>query len=506
MARPAMTTSPLSPAIAGLANAAPAYSVAEANDSTRRMFFRISLFLVFLLFSMLHQTLAGVVHANLYLMWVFGLPPLFGLVICGRFKRSLEGRPAFYWCAFAAWMILAAPFSYWKGASLSLIFDYLRTDLSILFIVAGLTLTWKECQIVMSTVAGGAVVDLLTARFFQDDSQGLGGRLGLQGGTVGNPNDFAGHLILALSFLLWVGLTSKSKFRRVAALIGVAIGVVLVLKTASRGAEVGLGIAMLVFFVLGTGRHKIALLALGPIALIGLLLFLPPETLMRLQSFASSSAAGADAEALESTMSRQYLLQKSLEYTLQFPIFGVGPGQFSAYEGSHNMIGTTTHGSWHDTHNSYTQASAECGIPGGLLFIGGAVSTILIFRRVFQQAKARTDCKDIQTAALCLLVGVSGFYVTIGFLNFAYFFYEPFLGGLAIAVARAAREEFRVRGSISPMMGVPISAAAPQWGRRVPPQVAPGALPGYGVPGNNPIARQQRRANSQPESRITSSR
>jgi hypothetical protein len=415
----------------------------DVSNPARLICFRISLVLVFLQFSMLHQTLAGLVGVNFHLMYVFGLPPLIGVVMAGGLPRAMSGRQALYWCGFAVWMVVCLPFSTWKGGSIPIVIDYLRTDLPMLFIVAGLALTWKECQSLISAVALGSIVDLLTARFIQG-ADDYGGRLGLQAGTVANPNDFAGHLILALSFLLCIGLSSKSVLKRAIALIGVGVGMVMILKTASRGAEVGLGFACLVFFIYGTARQRVVLAAMLPVALAALLLLLPPETLQRLQSFSANGETKTN-EALESTASRQYLLRMSLVYTLRFPIFGLGPGQFATYEGSNNVIEGMTHGSWHETHNSYTQASSEGGIPLGLLFIGGAFSTIWAFAKVRREAKKRADCKDIETAAFCVLVGACGFYVAIAFLSFAYFFYEPFLAGLAIALSRAAKHEFQVR-------------------------------------------------------------
>jgi len=40
---------------------------------------------------------------------------------------------------------------------------------------------------------------------------------------------------------------------------------------------------------------------------------------------------------------------------------------------------------------------------------------------------------------------MAGFVTAMTFLNFAYFFYTPALGGIAMAVSRAAEKEFAVR-------------------------------------------------------------
>jgi O-antigen ligase len=138
------------------------------------------------------------------------------------------------------------------------------------------------------------------------------------------------------------------------------------------------------------------------------------------------------------------VFRTSIRYTFQHPLFGVGPQQFAAYEGGHERV-RGTHGYWHDTHCSFTQASAECGIPGFLFFAGGTLSTLLLLYKTFRQARRRTDCQDMRIAIFCIMLGVVGFDVAITFLNFAYFFYFPALAGLATGVWSAAQREFQIR-------------------------------------------------------------
>jgi O-antigen ligase len=171
----------------------------------------------------------------------------------------------------------------------------------------------------------------------------------------------------------------------------------------------------------------------------------------RLQSFSSG-----DEGAVESSEARKYLFRKSVEYTLTHPIFGVGPGQFSNYEGQHNIVVGTTHGYWHETHNMFTQVSSECGIPAFFFFTAGLVSTWRMLSGTYRKARERADCADIQTAVLCVMIGMAGFCVAATFLNFAYFFYQPALGGLAIAISSAAGQECEGRSA-----GAQAAAAEP---------------------------------------------
>ena len=72
-------------------------------------------------------------------------------------------------------------------------------------------------------------------------------------------------------------------------------------------------------------------------------------------------------------------------------------------------------------------------------------SSLGIFYSTFRQARKRPNCVDIKDAMFCVLLGMIGFMVSSSFLNFAYCFYGPLLGGMAVAAAAAAKEELAKR-------------------------------------------------------------
>jgi len=285
-------------------------------------------------------------------------------------------------------------------------------------------------------------VNLMCARIFL---KGVGSehRVSLEFGSISNPNDLAAHLLFALPFLLWVAMSSKFILMRLFALLGVVYGLYVILGTGSRGAFVALGVAVVYFLLRGTVRQRLVLVGIAPIVAAVLLTVVPTRVLQRLVSF-SASDADAVGDAIASSTTRQYLLKTSIGYTLQYPLFGVGPGQFSSFEGMHNRI-VGTHGVWQEAHNTFTQVSSECGIPGAILFIAGIVSTFLLLNRTFRQARNRPDCADIRAAVFCVSLGLVAFCTAIAFVNFAYFFYLPAMAGLAIAMSKAAQVEFQSR-------------------------------------------------------------
>jgi putative inorganic carbon (HCO3(-)) transporter len=442
----------------------------EGASAVQFLAFRMALVLVFIRFSIIHQLLTYLIHVNLYLLYLFGIPTLLGVVLAGGVQRTLRGRPAVYWTVFAVWLIAGIPFSSWRGGSAGALNAYIRTDFPMLFVIAGLTLTWRECQSMMRAIAASTVIIMSAGKLFQDNSGLFGERLAINFGTISNSNDYACHLVLVLPFVIWIGLTAKSKALRLASWGWVGYGVLLALKTASRGAFLALIAGALYWLFRGTMRQRIGLLAAGPIVVFALIVFVPRSSLIRIVSF-SATDAGASQEALESTVMRRYLLEQSIVYTLQHPIFGVGLAQFGAFEGEHNQI-VGTHGSWHETHNTYTQVSSECGMPALALFIAGIGSTFLLMNRVYRQARKRPECEDLRIAAFCIMMAMTTCCTAITFVNFAYFFYLPAMSSLAIAVYRAAQDEFANRSS-APVEPQPGSAQQRWLPQRKP--VAPAA-------------------------------
>ena len=421
----------------------------DVNNPLRSVAFRLGLVIIFFRFGLFQAILTSVTNINFYLLYVFGLPTLLGVVLCGGVRRSFQRTPAWYWTGYAMWMIAAVPFSTWRAASANLVWGFLRADFPILLIIAGLGMTWRECRSVLHTIALAAVVSAASGSFFRQDFGA--DRTGLAFGTVADPNDYSAHLILVLPFLLWEVSNAKSKLIRLVALAGVGLGLTMILRSASRGGAVALAAAVLFFLFRASARQRLAFVVLVPVAAASFLATVPKGALDRILNFAGSDSRTSfeTASASESTVSRVYLFKKSIQYTLQFPLFGVGPGEFPEYEGQNNRI-VGTHGLWHATHNTFTQVSSECGIPALIFFLAGIVSTFRLLNSVHREARHRTDCNDIRSAAFWAMLGLFGFCVAITFLDFAYFFYLPAMAGLAILLSRSAGDEMRKRAGSAP--------------------------------------------------------
>ena len=446
---PLQGTASVKPAPLGLSRGVPPARPASAPvkpeilNPGNPVAFYAALALIFLRFSLLHETVAFYTGTNTYILYLFAIPALLGVVLTGGVQRTLAARPAKYWLAFVFWLFLTVPFSFWRGESASYALNYLRTDLPMLFVMAGLALTWKEFKAILYTISGAGIFSIFTGLFLSKEYGS--DRLGLASGTFANPNDYAGHLLILLPLLLFLVLNPPQILLgwvfRVGGAVAILVGLYVTLMSASRGALVALVVGSVFVILKSRASVRIAALVLLPILAFALIRVLPEQTLARLQNISISDqpnpedgiADPASTEAEGSARARRFLLQESIRVTLEHPLFGVGPGQFAAVEGRAT--------GWHSTHNSFTQISSECGIPALVFFLAGIFSAFRLLLRVWKQARYRPDMQEVVTVCYCLSLSFVMFLTAIFFLNFGYVFYLPAFTGLFIALWRVAGQD-----------------------------------------------------------------
>jgi O-antigen ligase len=414
------------------AAAVPVIADAWESHPVRKLSLYFCLATLFLRLSVLPELIAYITHVNTYLLYLAAPPAILSALLMGSVRRTFQARAAYYWAAFFAWMVLAIPFSSWPGGSAGAVLSYARVDVIFLVLIGGAALNWKEVRAIFRTIAVAAVVNLASTRLFE---AGTDGRVGLQAsGSIGNSNDLAAQLLLVLPFLAFFMLgRGRSIIVRIAVWGLLLYGFWIVLGTASRGALVGLTVVFLGILFHVSLPKKVALLALGVFLALAAITLLPASARARL----GSMFGGKHEEAAESAESRQYLLKTSLKFTIQHPIFGVGPDQFGSYEGKTSRS-QGLHGNWHATHCAYTQVSSECGVPGFVFFVAGLGSAILLVSRTYRMAR-REGFLEIANGCFCYLLAMLGYLVALIFLSQAYSFTLPSMVGLAIALSAGAR-------------------------------------------------------------------
>ncbi|MEZ5286659.1 MAG: O-antigen ligase family protein [Vicinamibacterales bacterium] len=184
------------------------------------------------------------------------------------------------------------------------------------------------------------------------------GRLmGSVSGLMGNPNDLAMNMVTFMPFALVAALARGPVMRRLIATGASAFMGLTIVLTRSRAGMLGL-VVMAVVLLIQSGRLRGRMLMVLLFAGILATPITPPSIWTRL-----SSIFIEEQDETGSRESRLHLMRQGWETFLEFPVTGVGVGQFKNY----NPPGRQE--AWQETHNVILQILAELGIAGGVVFL-----------------------------------------------------------------------------------------------------------------------------------------
>ncbi len=285
-----------------------------------------------------------------------------------------------------------------------------------------------------ASVAGIALASVIIGK--QAD-----GRLqGAIPGLYGNSNDLALIVVLSIPLVLAFLLTTKHPLKKAAWGVALLFMAYAVFLTASRGGAVALLVAVLVcLWQFGVKQGRSYLLLLLPLAAAMIWLYAGRNLQNRFeQTKLDENTTGRVTEASGSSLQRKALLVKSLEVTAEHPLVGVGPGNFEVVSGV-----------WRVTHNSYTQMSAEGGIPALILYV------LILWRGVanLRQIRAfRKPGKMIQTFSVALEASLAAYIVGSFAISVAYHLFPyclvAYTGILRLVVQQKVESEEAVPADV----------------------------------------------------------
>ena len=389
----------------------------------------------------LNESLLTIVGTKPYISLISGPVAALALFASGSLFRGLRTKIGVLWTCMLMLMLAGVPFSVWKSDSLREWLNYASRVYPIFFFICAAAFTVAHCRkLFYANILGGFFVLALTVAFSTTSAS----RLILPEGSFSNPNALALQLLLSACFFAY--LVYRGNFGlRLAGLAGVATALILIFETGSRGAFAAVFVsAIALCFVVKRMSTRLKLLLV--FLLLGFCGFLAalanPAAVRRLTdvSWASegpSAQQGDDLYARSSQLARQQLLALSVDYTLSHPLLGVGMGEFSvAVDGDAKKVGRRS--SWAGTHNSYTQVSAECGIPAALCYIGVILLCIQSNWKLFRETNDSPLGEDSAAMALSLFLALTSLAVTTFFYHIAYGYYVPTLAGLSVALRLAS--------------------------------------------------------------------
>lgn len=317
---------------------------------------------------------------------------LLGVVTAGRFRA---GREVKLMLAYLFLLCCSIPGSVWPGGSFQQVEGIgkcLLVIIATICVVDSLAGLRRILLIPTLAMLFLAVLSFTHARQY--------GRMMGVGDMFSDPNYFAMFLCMVLPLCLYFMLVAKSKPRRVFWLASIALALAAIVATGSRGgflALVAMAVGLLVSFR-GKVRIAVIVLALGGIAALAAL----PNSYYaaRLQTIMKPST-----DPTGSAQIREVVLRKSVQVLLEHPLLGIGAGEFQIVSGS-----------WHTTHNTYTELAAEAGIPALVLLL-------LLLAQWFKngrQVAASERRKDLSLLAAAMQASLAAYLVGAFFLSTAY--------------------------------------------------------------------------------------
>jgi O-antigen ligase len=168
---------------------------------------------------------------------------------------------------------------------------------------------------------------------------------------------------------------------------------------------------------------------------------------------------------------RKEVMRRGIGYMVQYPVFGLGIGNFSRAECtiSPKLASLQPNGPKRciAPHNSYVQAGAELGFPGLLIWvslvIAGIIAPLRLRRRISSSWRRGTDSERFLYSATSFFpVAMVGFAVTSFFVSFAWmdpiYLLAAFLTGLYVAVQAQRNEGGHTAGPRSLRVSAPLVA------------------------------------------------
>jgi O-antigen ligase len=253
------------------------------------------------------------------------------------------------------------------------------------------------------------------------------------GGMFGNPNEMAMHLVMMTPIVITLGIAAKTSLARLGYFGLGALFVGANMVTFSRGGFLGL---LAVFAVLAwkIGRKQrlnvtIASIFVGTIAII----LAPGNYGLRMLSI---FIPGLDP--VGSSDQRRELLERSLLVTARNP-WGIGIGNFPIV-GIRNL----------QSHNAFTQVSAELGLLGLLAYLIFMISPFRKLGAIERKLFKKDDTDWFYYLAIGLQASIIGYMVSSFFASVAYNWFIYYLIAYAVAFRRVYMTEKYVEEDVKP--------------------------------------------------------
>jgi probable O-glycosylation ligase (exosortase A-associated) len=336
-------------------------------------------------------------------------------------KLYLQEKGLILLYLFFLMLAFSIPFSFWPTKSFNTFVDMLKILVFTIIFIHLLDSQKKlKSFIWVFLIVNGFLAFNAIKDFILLGPTAVSTRIGGGGeGFLGDANDFALALNVALPFTSYLFLSEKKKVLKFIFLLFLILFTLGIISTASRGGFITLFIVF--FYLILKSKKKLVGIFSIVLILISIFFFAPREYWERQMTITSYQQD-------ESAMGRIHAWEAGAKMFADRPLSGVGVG---AYEVAYGVKYGGKSGPWFAPHNTYIQISAETGIFGilfylGLIFYIYKQSTLLI-KNTREGSYLKSISFGLKGALLAYAVG--SFFLSVGYYPHLYL-----LLGIAILV------------------------------------------------------------------------
>jgi O-antigen ligase len=352
----------------------------------------------------------------------------------GRARRLAALRdPTTLWLlALLAWSALSVPFALHRGLASTQVTDvFVRTVLLYAVMVASVRSLRDVERLSLVHLAGVTVYSAYTLLFTQ-----ISAATSRVEHIVGNydPNDYATFAVTGIPFALYFLERRHSLWVRGTAAVGIALMAAGVVLSGSRGgflALVATGAYIVFRYEAIRLRVRIASLIVAVLAMVGIASDAYWERIGTIFAVQDDYNVTAD-------VGRTKIWERGFAYALEYPVTGVGAGNFPYAEATISPLVDRRSGQvgrFLAPHNTFVQVMAELGVPGFLAFL----ALLWTSYRGIGPAARRLGRADAVSLAHALRAAMVGLIVGITFLSHAYTAMLYAIVALSVAFAKADR-------------------------------------------------------------------
>jgi len=355
-----------------------------------------------------------------------------------RRMQRVRSRTAVCLLGLVLWSALSVPGALNQGTAFHSWTELCRTA-AISFVIAASVRGVRDVERVALVYFGVTVVYAIVvlARFQLDAESWRLGRL-----YYYDANDFATLVLTAMPLGLYFVLAKRRPVVRAAALAGLALLAVCLIRSGSRGGFLAfLVVAAFVLMRVTTipARSRLA-------GLVLILAVLSATASDQYWAQMQTIVRPKHDYNLTSEEGRLKVWNRGFDYMSAHPVFGVGANNFPVAEGTISPLARLQERGigvrWGAAHNSYVQVAAELGIPGFVLFVALLWTAFASLRRVASRRRGgstRAPTDEFSRLAQTLMAALIGFAVGAFFLSLAYTDMLYTLVAMTMGLAKTAR-------------------------------------------------------------------